>query len=167
MAFTQEVNNMANDVVFGKASEADIEALVRIRLEYLNTDFSVSGEQEEQLMNELPGYYRKHLGNDFIAYIAKVKGEIVASAFLVIFEMPANTNFITGRIGNVLNVYTKPQYRRQGVASRLMSTLIKEAKVLSLSYLELKATADGYPLYQKLGFQNQIFIHIKPMRLDL
>lgn len=32
--------------------------------------------------------------------------------------------------------------------------LIQKADNLGLDYVELKATADGYPLYRKLGFQD-------------
>lgn len=52
----------------------------------------------------------------------------------------------------VLNVYTDKDYRRQGIAFRLMQMLTEHARQNGLDYIELKATQDGYPLYQKCGF---------------
>ena len=51
-----------------------------------------------------------------------------------------------------MNVYTLPGHRRRGYASALVERIIADARQMELSYLELKATEDGLPLYQKLGF---------------
>jgi ribosomal protein S18 acetylase RimI-like enzyme len=154
-------------MVIRKAVIEDMEQLVSIRLEYLKVDFQISEEQETRIKKELPEYYVRHMGNDFIAYIAQENDEIVASVFLVIIEMPSNQRFITGKIGDVLNVYTKEEYRRKGLAYQLMNIMLEEAKARDLSYLELKATECGYPLYKKLGFTEQNSNHVTPMRLVL
>ncbi len=46
----------------------------------------------------------------------------------------------------------------------LQDELIKEAKTLNLSYIELSATKEGEPIYQKLGFKEHISAD-KEMRL--
>jgi len=69
-------------------------------------------------------------------------------------ERPANPSFPTGKIGNILNVYTRPEYRRRGLAGRLMDMMREDAKQYNLSYLELLATQEGYPLYVKKGFHD-------------
>ena len=150
-----------------KATLDDMDELVKIRLGYLNIDFKdMSKHQEKQIKEELQVYFMEHLGRDFMAYIAEENGEIVSSVFLVMIEKPANPNFMTGKIGNVLNVFTKPEYRRQGLANRLLKTMIEEAKSKRISYLELMATEQGYPLYKKLGFE-EAKSHAVAMKLDL
>lgn len=66
----------------------------------------------------------------------------------------------------MLNVYVSPEYRRHGTASQLMKLLISDAREMKLDYIELKASADGYPLYKKLGFEDSIS-SFKPMKLIL
>jgi ribosomal protein S18 acetylase RimI-like enzyme len=140
-------------MIFRKATAEDIEALIQIRLAYLIEDYGeVTEDQIERLRLQLSCYYADHIGKDFIAYLALDKENIVSSVFLVIIEKPSNPSFISGKVGNILNVYTKPEYRCQGLAGRLLTQAIEEAKQLELSYLELKATKAGYSLYKKLGF---------------
>ena len=49
-----------------------------------------------------------------------------------------------------------PEYRRQGIAFRLMNRLLKAAEELELDFVELKATEDGYRLYKSLGFEDTV-----------
>lgn len=54
----------------------------------------------------------------------------MSCCFLLITEKPANPSFVSGRTGTVLNVYTKPEYRRLGIARSLMRELLAEAEKL-------------------------------------
>ena len=76
----------------------------------------------------------------------------MSTVFLLIQERPANPSFLTGLTGTILNVYTIPVYRRRGIAERLLKMAIREAERKNLSYIELKATRSGEPLYRRLGF---------------
>lgn len=155
-------------MVLRKATLDDMNELIKIRLGYLKEGFGgLTSEQTDQIKQELPAYYTKHLGSDFIAYIAVDKDVIVSSVFLVVIEKPANPNFLTGKIGNILNVFTNLKYRKQGLASQLLKLAIEEAKSMHLSYLELMATEKGYPLYKKFGFVEPNTSHVVPMKLKL
>lgn len=139
---------------FIKAGVEHIASLIDIRIKYILEDFgSLAEDKETEIRKSLPGYFEAHLGRDMFAYLAEDDGKIIASAFLVVSEKPANPSFPRGRTGTVMNVYTEKEYRRQGIASALMKMLINDAKRLELDYLELKATAEGYPLYASLGFK--------------
>lgn len=52
----------------------------------------------------------------------------------------------------MLNVLTYPEYRRMGIATKVIERIIEEAKALGVSNIELSATLGGRPLYEKLGF---------------
>ncbi|MBO7474631.1 MAG: GNAT family N-acetyltransferase [Ruminococcus sp.] len=143
------------------------EGLTEIRMEYLLEDFpEMPAELSEHIRAGLPRYYAEHLGRDFFAYIAEEGEKTVGSAFLVVNEMPPNSNSSNGRTGTVLNVYVAHAYRRQGIAKALMELLISDAKALRLDFIELKASADGYPLYKKLGFKDSVS-SFRPMKLIL
>ncbi len=138
-----------------KATVNDVDALIQMRLEYLTEDYgSLTDEQIIKIKSSLPDYYRKHINKDLLIYVARNNDSIVSCCFLLVSEKPANPSFINGRIGSVLNVYTKPEYRKQGIAKKLMNQLISDANGMELDYIELKATDEGYHLYKSLGFQD-------------
>jgi ribosomal protein S18 acetylase RimI-like enzyme len=121
----------------------------------LETYGELSEAFEKKMKTELPGYFERHLGADLTAYIAVESGEVVSTALLLAVEKPINPALPFGRTGVVLNVYTKPEYRRMKLAMTLMQTLLRDAEAEGVDYVELKATEDGYPLYKKLGFDEK------------
>jgi GNAT superfamily N-acetyltransferase len=135
---------------------SDIPQLVQMRLEYLTEDHAgMLPEHRERLEQDLPVYFQKNLIHSLLAYVAEDKGEIVSTVFMVITEKPGNPHFLSGKTGLLLNVYTKLDYRRQGLAGTLINMAIEDAKRLDLAYIELSASKAGYPLYQKLGFEEE------------
>lgn len=52
-------------------------------------------------------------------------------------------------------VLTHPEYRRRGFAKRLMEKALECAAARKIESVKLDATADGRPLYEKLGFQTE------------
>ena len=139
---------------FRWARPCDTETLIRLRLEFLREEHpEMNGEGEQTVRGQLMEYLPAHLNQDLFACIGEDNSEAVAAVFLLVGEKPANAAFPHGRLGTVLNVYTRPDCRRQGMAERLMRMAMEKGKALGLDYLELKATAMGAPLYAKLGFQ--------------
>ncbi len=140
-------------MTFKTADYNDIPKLINMRIAFLEEDY---GDIEEQnilaLKTSLNEYFQKHLSNEVIAYAAFNDKEIVSTVFLLITEPPASPNFPTGKIGTILNVYTKPKYRRKGLAGELLKIAINDSKKMDLSYLDLQATEVGVNLYHKLGF---------------
>lgn len=135
------------------ADKNDFEKLTEIRIKYIEEDFGeLSAEVKEKILLSLPGYFSRHLNRDLFAFLAEEKRSVVSSAFLLVAEKPANPRFPNGRIGEVLNVYTLPQYRRRGIAGNLMKMLVRAAGEKKLDFVRLKATESGYPLYKRLGF---------------
>ena len=136
-----------------KATVEDIDILIRLRIDYLVTDNgNLAKDEETAIRSQLATYFPKHINDDFIAILAEKDSNVVSTAFLAISEKPANPAFITGKTGTLLNVLTYPEYRRKGLATRVVSLLIEEARKSGVSSIDLSATQDGKPLYEKLGF---------------
>ncbi len=145
------------EAVIVKASEKEINELMKLRLAYLQEDLGAISEQDLQRMKEaLPKYFVNHLNRDLFVYVARKEEEILACAFLLVVEKPMSPAFITGKTGTVLNVYTKPEHRKNGYAKKLMHMLLEDAKENGLSTIELKATEDGYHLYKSVGFEDVV-----------
>ena len=70
-----------------------------------------------------------------------------------------------GRHAIVLNVWTEPRWRRQGVAERLMQAVLAWAREERLDRLVLHASEAGRPLYERLGFvQTNEMRYTRPLR---
>lgn len=144
-------------MIFDKATKKDIGKLTELRISYLQEDLGVVSNKNLELMQAtLPSYYEKHLNKDLIVYVARDEMDIVSCAFLLIVEKPMSPSFITGKTGTVLNVYTKSEYRKRGYAKKLITMMLKYAKVEGVSVIELKATEDGYSLYKLVGFEDVV-----------
>lgn len=139
---------------YRKAVTSDINSLVDMRISYLNDDYNgLDDLTDKQIRKSLPDYFSKHLNDNLFAYIAEDDNmELVSTALLLVTEKPANPNFLTGKTGTVLNVFTNKNYRRLGIAKTLMEMLLNDSKNLGLDFVELKATNDGYSLYKQMGF---------------
>ncbi len=51
-----------------------------------------------------------------------------------------------------MNMYTKPEYRRKGIAIKILDILVKESNNKGITAISLEATNMGRPLYEKYGF---------------
>ncbi|MBO4864379.1 MAG: GNAT family N-acetyltransferase [Eubacterium sp.] len=141
------------ELQFGIATGKDIDELIRLRIAYMIDDFgSVSEEERIGMEKQLPDYFNRKLGSELIAFVARDKERIVSVAYLHIIEMPANSILLNGLYGDVLSVYTEPEYRGKGLCTKLMKNLVEYGKKIGLGRIDLKATDDGYPIYEKIGF---------------
>ncbi|MFR0781436.1 MAG: GNAT family N-acetyltransferase [Coprococcus sp.] len=145
-------------MTFEKATAQDTGMLTELRIAYLQEDLGEIGDADLKLIESLlPGYYEKHLNKDLMVYVARNEKDIVSCAFLLlIVEKPMSPSFITGKTGTVLNVYTKPEYRKKGYAKKIMNMMLEDAKAENVSIIELKATEDGYSLYRSVGFEDVV-----------
>lgn len=155
------------DIVFDTANEDDIDELVRLRLAYMEEDFGSVSERDETLMRRnLPDYFRRKLGKELIAFVARDGKKLVAAAYLLIIEKPASVPLPHGLMGEVLSVYTEKSMRGKGICSHLIKDLIDHGSKAGLDRIDLKATEDGYPVYKKQGFTDKK-THYKDMHIIL
>ena len=101
--------------------------------------------------------------NQYVGWMASPHdepGKIVAGAGVTLREVAphpqpsANGNFeiVSGRQAIIQNVYTEPEWRRRGLALLLMKEIIAWSQKTGIDSLVLHASAEGRPLYEKLGF---------------
>ena len=142
-------------MILRTATQDDIALLIKLRRDYFHLE-SIALFEQEQIDNDpqLAHYFFEHLADgSFVAMLAEKDGHIISAAFLVISERPRNAAFISGKVGIMLNVLTYAEYRRKGIAAKVISALIEEAKSAGVASIELAATTMARPLYEKLGFQ--------------
>jgi GNAT superfamily N-acetyltransferase len=52
----------------------------------------------------------------------------------------------------ILNVYSEAEFRRRGIAQRVMQTILEWIRAYGLQSVNLHASEEGRALYEKLGF---------------
>jgi GNAT superfamily N-acetyltransferase len=101
-----------------------------------------------------------HLGVDFFVWIAELDGRPVASAAILWFDHPPAPINPAGREAYVLNVFTEPHARRRGLARRLMERLVEEARAAGVRRIWLRASDEGRPLYESMGFAEHNYLEL-------
>jgi ribosomal protein S18 acetylase RimI-like enzyme len=143
-----------NKIFFRKASERDINTLVDYRITFLKDAYGEPvPELESFLRLNLKHYFSESFKNKtYISWIAEYDNKPVGFSGMVIREQPANFEAPNGRTGYILNIFTLPGFRGNGIASSLVQKLIEEARQMKIDKVELHATKVGEPVYRKLGF---------------
>jgi ribosomal protein S18 acetylase RimI-like enzyme len=62
----------------------------------------------------------------------------------------------------ILNVYTRPEARRMGLARALMDRLVEAARAAGARRVWLRASADGRLLYESMGFREGDYLQLTP-----
>ena len=78
--------------------------------------------------------------------------KVVGCASVSYIEVMPTFTHPTGKRGHIMNVYTKKDYRGQGIAHHMMELLINEAKLRGVTELILDTTESGRALYHACGF---------------
>lgn len=134
------------------ATKDDMTLLMQIRLEMLKVVNHLPSDYvfDNQLLTYSQTYFEK--GNQ-TTVLAVEEDTVVGCATLCYIEMMPTFSHLTGKRGHLMNVYTNSQYRRQGIASKMLDMLIQEAKEKGVTEISLDATDCGKPLYEKFGFK--------------
>lgn len=138
---------------YKKLESSYMDAFVENRMEFV---ISIRNIENVDLFREKTlEYIKNHINDDnLIIYVAIDKGEIISSCMLCIFKTAPIPSSLDGKVGELLNVYTKKEYRRQGHSSKLIKLLIEDAKEKGISKIILEYTKEGYSLYKSLGFKD-------------
>lgn len=117
---------------------------------------------EQQLIDAAASEIREAMsGGEYVAWVAHPSddpGHVVGGAGVQLRRLlprpdADGTRVLIGREGIVLNVYVDRDYRRRGIARRLMETIIEWASSAGIVRLVLHASKEGRPLYESLGFE--------------
>ncbi|MEK3672596.1 MULTISPECIES: GNAT family N-acetyltransferase [unclassified Paenibacillus] len=104
---------------------------------------------------ETYAYIQENLANGrLVCYIATEQDRIISIAVMSTYEVLPTVSNPSGKKGYLYNVHTAAAFRRQGLFTRVLHTLIEEAERLGIAEIFLDYTADGRMLYEKLGFKH-------------
>ena len=135
------------------ATKDDIELLMSSRLEMLKVVNNLPADYEysEEIVRESRDYF---LNGDHITVLAIDDGKVIGCASMSFMWIMPTFSHPTGRRAHLMNVYTRSEYRRQGIARKMVNMLIDETWKRGATEISLDATTMGRPLYESLGFTN-------------
>ncbi len=90
---------------------------------------------------------------NFNAFLAETEaGQVVAGGAVYIIPWPGNPSDRRQQRAFILNVFTEPEFRRQGIARGLVGAMVDWCRAQGLHSVRLLASTAGRPLYQSMGF---------------
>ncbi len=139
---------------YRRAALDQIDLLVATRIEVLRAanrldDAADLSEVEAQSRD----YYLRALRDDTHTGLLAFDGEdFVGAGGVSYFRVMPTCHNPTGWKAYVMNMYVRLEYRRRGIASRMLDMLVADARARGIRCISLEATDAGRPLYEKYGF---------------
>jgi GNAT superfamily N-acetyltransferase len=139
---------------YKKATTKDIAELVRTRVIVLRAANKLSDDVDMSIVEqESYAYYKRALETgEHMAYLVYDKETFIGAGGVSFYQVMPTYHNPSGKIAYIMNMYTAPEYRRQGIAFHTLDLLVKAAKERGISQIALEATDMGRPLYEKYGF---------------
>lgn len=134
-------------------SSCDIFCELRVAL--LKELGDIQEQQISQFIIDTKEFYKKNINKTLYTFAIEEKNEIVSIASLCIFERLPYPENSQGKEGYILNVYTRPKYRRKGYAENLLKGIVEFSKKENIKRLWLSSSSQGKKLYLKMGFSEK------------
>ena len=145
---------MVQKFEYKRATMEDIDEMVRTRIIVLRAANKLSDDEDMSVVEEeSKAYYRRVLETgEHIAYLVYDNGAFVGAGGVSFYQVMPTYHNPTGKKAYIMNMYTAPAYRRQGIAFHTLDLLVKDIRKQGVSQITLEATEMGRPLYEKYGF---------------
>lgn len=139
---------------YRRATPNDIDELVRTRITVLRAANKLSDDADMSAVErETFAYYRRALeSGEHIAYLVYDNGTFIGAGGVSFYQVMPTYHNPSGKKAYIMNMYTAPEYRRQGIALHTLDLLVKDARKQGISQIALEATDMGRPLYEKYRF---------------
>jgi GNAT superfamily N-acetyltransferase len=89
----------------------------------------------------------------FRGWMAVHDTRVVGGCAVIVNPWPSHPYDLECRRATILNMYVYPEFRRQGIARRLMQTILEWCRQQNFAAVYLHASKEGRPLYESLGFE--------------
>lgn len=157
---------MAHTYKIEKAVLSDVKGIISLRVELLKEVNEIKTQEEEKTVVEATERYLKEAmeKGEFVSFVAKDGEEIVSVSGLSFFTRPPYLENLKGKEAYLLNMYTLPSHRKQGLARRILQECMKECQKREVKRVWLHASQAGESLYKSIGFQSkgsemELFFH--------
>ena len=139
---------------FAVVGDAETLAGLRIRMRRERETIALSVDENTFLQNNI-AYFRQALSEGtYIGIIAEENGVPAGTGGICLHIHPPSYGVPNGKSACLLNMYTLPGFRGQGLAGKILAALVEKAREMKCCKVFLNASDMGKPLYVKFGFKD-------------
>ena len=139
---------------YRKATTDDLDILTKTRIEVLRAANGLDDNTNmSRVEKETRAYYENALANgSHTAYLVFDGDVFIGAGGISYYTVMPTFHNPTGRKAYIMNMYTRPDHRRMGIAAKTLDLLIQDAKKRNITFISLEATDMGRKLYERYGF---------------
>ena len=131
------------------ADASHIAVLVENRQKFA---LELGGPQDDKVMEilreQITRYFSEAMKTgECISVLAYHDDQLAGIGSMIVRQQPGNFKNPTGRWGYIMNMYTVPEFRRQGVCKLILNELVDAGNKIGITAFELHATPSGAPVY--------------------
>ena len=147
-------------IEYRRLEKKDLDEFIRLRINQLREE---GATEDFDLKPALVDYYDRHMADGtFVSYVAVDGDKIVGTSGMSFVEKPPYFGCPSGKLGLLSSMYTDNNYRRQGIAKKLLFMVVEEARAYGCGAVQITASDMGVLLYQDFGFvKNGNFMQYK------
>ena len=144
-----------NELTYRFATTEDIDILVSTRMDILIDMLKLDQSTDmSKLASATRPYYKRALTDGTQLAVLVFDGDkFVGAGAVCLYEVMPTFYNMSGKRGYIMNMYTIPEYRGQGIATKTVDMLVNKCKELGYTHITLSATDMGQPVYEKYGFK--------------
>jgi GNAT superfamily N-acetyltransferase len=137
-----------------EATTADLDLVMRHR----RSMFADMGQREPAALDAMdassrPLFARGLADGSYRGWLAEEEGgRVVAGGGIIMLTYHSSPPDPQPRRAWIVNMYTEREYRRRGLARRLMQEMIAWCRAQPMTTIYLHASDEGRALYESLGF---------------
>lgn len=142
------------ELIYNRAALEDIDLLTETRIEVLRAANRLDADTDMSLVeSESREYYQRALADgSHTAYLVFDGGLFVGAGAVSYYTVMPTYHNPTGQNAYIMNMYTRPEYRRKGIAMKTLELLVQDARGRGVRRISLDATDMGRPMYEAYGF---------------
>ncbi|MBO7327991.1 MAG: GNAT family N-acetyltransferase, partial [Lentisphaeria bacterium] len=136
---------------FVRSDDAELLAQLRINMRR-ERETAPPPENEEAFLQANVEFFRKAVSDgSYVGIIAEENGVPAGTGGICLHIHPPSYSVPNGKSACLLNMYTCPEFRGQGIAGKILAALVAKAREEDCCKVFLNASDMGKPLYQKFG----------------
>ena len=137
-------------IEYRRLTEKEITTFIGMRIQQLREE---GAKEEIDLIPALRECYMRHMADGtFVSWLAWDGENIIGTSGMSFVEKPPYFGCPSGKMGLLSSMYTNPKYRRMGIARKLLSRVVNDAREYGCGTIQITASDMGVKLYADFGF---------------
>lgn len=134
------------------AGAEEIELLVQTRIRVLRAANGLGNNVDMTQVESRTRAYYQQAGDSHAALLVYDGDRVIATGGVSFYRVMPTYHNPSGEKAYIMNMYTAPEYRRQGVARKTLDMLVEACHQRGVRFITLEATEAGRALYASYGF---------------